>query len=131
MTEPNPSSAAAIEHPTPDITVVQFDPYVKLNKEVLHDVLHERGGCNAPGVMLVVHEHTDFDAKLMQADHHTVNALAHHTAAVAILCYGSEIADWFKLYFAYHPPAFAVAYFSTYSKAFAWLLANTPERASP
>ena len=89
--------------------------------------LRERGGCEAPGVMLVMPEYIDFDTKLLQADHHTVNALAHHTAAVAILCHGQEIADWFKLYFAYYPPAFAVAYFSAYPKAYAWLVANTPK----
>ncbi|MBK6774862.1 MAG: hypothetical protein IPG74_03080 [Flavobacteriales bacterium] len=127
MAELSPVGAAVIVHPAPDISVVQFNPDVKLTAEVLRDVLHERGGCEAPGVMLVMPEYIDFDTKLLQADHHTMNALAHHTAAVAILCHGQEIADWFKLYFAYYPPAFAVAYFSAYPKAYAWLVANTPK----
>jgi hypothetical protein len=124
MVQTTRSGYATIEHPTPGITVVRFHADVKLNAMVLAEVmLAPRGSVpRSPGVMLVIPEHTDFDAHIMDMDHHAANGLGQCTASLAIVCHEPGLLHLLELYFAYYPPAFEVMYFTSYEDAHKWLV---------
>jgi hypothetical protein len=121
-----PTDSATIEHTASGITIIRFRSDVKLSTAVLAAVMHDRrdAGPRPPGMMMIMPEHTDYDAHIMDVDHRTALGEDHCTTSLAIVCQEPALLHLLLLYFAYYPPTFEVMYFTAYQEAYDWLVAR-------
>lgn len=117
-------SATIDDNSAPGITIIRFRKELKLNTAVLTEIMLDKhsSSTGTQGVIMVIPEHTDFDAHIMDVDHHAANIPHHTMASLAVVCHAPELVHLLRLYFAYYPPTFEVKYFSVFHKAYDWLV---------
>jgi|GEM_PF-5733069 len=118
-----PTGTATIEFARMGLVVVRFGPKVTLSKAAIKEVMRTRRGSTggACSAIVVIPEHTAYDADLLTVDHYVANGLAHRTEALAIVCEELGLIPTLRLYFAFFPPPFAVGFCTSVDEARTWM----------
>ena len=117
------SATATIERDRLGITLVRFRGPLKLSKAVVTEVMQawREPALGTCAVIVIIPEHTEYDMDLLAVDHYSKNGLEHRTEALAIVCHELGLVPMLRLYFAYHPPPFALNFCASVDEAKSWM----------
>lgn len=132
LEEPTGSDPATVEILRSGMAVVRFRRDLKLNTAVIAEIMQERcttasGPCC---VVLVIPEHTEYEADMLTQDHFKTNGFSDRTTALAIVCHELGLVPLLRLYFAYYPPSFPVGFCSSEEEAKSWMRSRLERRVA-
>jgi hypothetical protein len=130
MIQRSETEQAFFERPEPDLLEVRLKPGIRIDKDCVSALMHERihlCGGEPLCVLVTVPTDAELDIAVMSVDHHQLNESGEGVRAVAILTESLMLETMARLYVAYFPTLFQTEVFNLQADAREWLAERLTE----